>query len=202
MTDIISLYTGVDNYLWGDMSHVKTNFAKKLEDLYLHVLEFLIKAACYFELSTTKRLVRNIPKLDDWDSQLRRIRAIDEGCQRLAATCAFEDHRQGLSNLADILEQQRTYIQELAQSLKNQFNDNLAVTKWVSDIDVEGDHSLVRQKLGSQYADSGQWLQPRYQRWMELAEKPTFWLCGSGEYQLNYQMSQTLITFYSWNGQE
>jgi hypothetical protein len=146
------------------------------------VLDFLAKAACYFDLNTVQRLIRNVPRLDDWASQLRRIKEIDEVCQRLAARSAFEDQREGAKTLANILEQQRTSIQELAQILKVQFDNNTKVVKWISKIEVESDHSLIRQKLGTNYAESGQWLRPRYQSWMDPSSKPTFWLCGSCEY--------------------
>jgi hypothetical protein len=182
ITDLISLYSDVEReYLRKDESAVEKNFARKLEALYVHVLEFLVKAACYFDLNTAQRLVRNLPKLDDWDFLIRKIRESNEVCQRLANASAMEDQRIGTKTLVDIMERQRTSIQDLVDSLKRQSDENTNVINWVSTIAVQSDHSIVRQKLGAHYADSGQWLRPEYESWKENSEKPTFWLCGSGE---------------------
>jgi hypothetical protein len=99
----------------------------------------------------------------------------------LANASAVEDQRNRTKTLLHILGQQRSSIQDLANSLKRESDKNSTIISWVSAIEVQSDHSIVRQKLGSHYADSGQWLRPQYESWKANAAKPTFWICGSGE---------------------
>ncbi len=54
------------------------------------------------------------------------------------------------------------------------------IISWVSKVDIEDDHNLVRRTLGSLYTGSGQWLRPRFDEWLASSEKQVFWLAGSG----------------------
>jgi hypothetical protein len=104
ITDIITVYSEVEEkYLHISESTAGNTFTQKMADLYFHVLQFLFKATCYFDLSTSQRVIRNMPKLDDWESDLHNIIDLDETCRRLAAALAQEDQRKGTKTLADVL---------------------------------------------------------------------------------------------------
>jgi hypothetical protein len=108
VTDIIALYSEVEEaYLRVAESTTRNAFAEKVATLYFHVLEFLFKATCYFDLTTPQRLIRNMPKLDDWDSDLKQISDLDESCRRL------EDQRKGSKILVDVLERLQASRQKL-----------------------------------------------------------------------------------------
>jgi hypothetical protein len=105
VTDIITLYSEIEEeYLHVAESPTKNTFAEKVASLYFRVLEFLFKATCYFDLTATQRVMRNVPKLDDWNSDLNTIRDLDESCRRLAAALTFEDQKKGSKTLAGVLE--------------------------------------------------------------------------------------------------
>jgi hypothetical protein len=114
VTDIIALYSEVEEaYPRVAESTTRNAFAEKVATLYFHVLEFLFKATCYFDLTTPQRVIRNVPKLDDWDSDLKQISDLDESCRRLAAALALEDQRKGSKNLVDVLERLQASRQKL-----------------------------------------------------------------------------------------
>jgi hypothetical protein len=101
-------------------------------------------------------------------------------CRKFADTIDSEYQRTGIKTMKELLEEQTKTINELLKAFNNQFDENSKIISWVSNADIESDHRRTREKLGSQYQNSGQWLQPLYSRWTESAGKPTFWLYGSG----------------------
>jgi hypothetical protein len=181
ITDFIDLYEGVEKeYLKRDESTLIIKFKQKLEDLYLEILDFLASAACHFDQNTVKRMLRNIPKIDDWEGRLRTLADLDTGCRKFATKIDSEYHRSGMKTMKDLLDEQTNTTDELLRVFRLQFNENKNIILWVSEDDVDSDHGWVREKLGSQYQNSGQWLRSWYSRWTESADKPTFWLYGSG----------------------
>ncbi len=184
ITDIIDLYAGVEKeYLKQDESPRVEKFKEKLENLYFEILDFLASAACHFDRNTLERMARNIPKIDGWEDRLQRIRELDTGstgCREFAYAIDSQYQREGMKTLKELLNEQSRTTNELLKAFNNQFDKNSRIISWVSNIDAESDHQRVRGKLGSQYQNSGQWLQSRYSGWMESADKPTFWLYGSG----------------------
>jgi len=174
ITDLIDLYAGVEGeYLGQDESTLQTKFAEKLEIFYLEILEYLARAACHFDRDTVQRMLRNIPKIDDWDGQVQKITSSDEACRKIA-------NRLDSKKMKILLEEQVRKTNELRQEFSRRFNRDQEVISWVSPVVVESDHDQVRQKLGSHYQNSGQWLRPKYDKWLASPDKPTFWLCGSG----------------------
>lgn len=184
ITDIIDLYAGVEKeYLKLDESPRVKKFKEKLENLYFEMLDFLASAACHFDRNTLERMARSIPKIDGWEDRLQRVRELDTGstgCRKFADAIDSEYQREGMKTMKELLDEQTKTTNELLKSFNNQFDENSKIISWVSNVDVERDHQRVREKLGSQYQNSGQWLQPWYSRWTESADTPTFWLYGSG----------------------
>ena len=181
ITDFIDLYAVVEKeYLKRDESTLIKKFKQKLENLYFEILDFLASAACHFDHNTLTRMLRNIPKIDDWEGRLRRVRELDTGCRKFATTIDSEYQRIGMKTMKDLLVEQTDTTNELLRAFRLQFNENTKIISWVSNVNAESDHDRVRKKLGSQYQNSGQWLRSWYSRWTESADKPTFWLYGSG----------------------
>jgi hypothetical protein len=182
ITDLIDLYAGVeDEYLGRDeFSPLQTKFAEKLEILYFEILEYLAKAACHFDRDTVQRMLRNIPKIDDWDGQVQKIMSSDEACRRFANKFDSQDQRMGTKTIKILLEEQGRKTTELLQEFGRRYDQNAEVISWVSPVEARNGHDQVREKLGSHYQNSGQWLRPKYEKWIASPDKPTFWLCGSG----------------------
>lgn len=181
VADLVALYSDVENiYLRQNDSVLTKKFSKKLEFLYFEILDFLARAACSFDLSTIKRLAANVLKREDWDGKLKSIKEADEDCRAFANAYHQQEQRTGILTITDLIRRQEDSTRELLQKFNLQFGENEKIISWVSKIDVESAHGQVREKLGSQYQNTGQWLRPRYRAWMKSSDKPTFWICGSG----------------------
>lgn len=72
--DVVGLYSGMrsDAIVQGDTNFTK-KLAKKLENLYFEILDFLTRAACYFNGSTMKRFATAISKREDWGEKIMAI---------------------------------------------------------------------------------------------------------------------------------
>ncbi|KAF7941076.1 hypothetical protein EAE99_000713 [Botrytis elliptica] len=84
LSDIIARYTEVESvYLntavAGDLD---IQLELRVIKLYACILKFQATAACYLSYSTLKRLMRNLPKLDDWTKLLTEVTSEDENCYR------------------------------------------------------------------------------------------------------------------------
>lgn len=179
---MIGLYAEVeDEYLIKGETPATRLLAAKIENLYRHILEFLALAICQFGRSTIHRILRNIPKIDDWDGQTDNIQKSDRTCQRHIDILISNTQRLGLRAMSDVLAEHNRSIQTLLQSLHSQLDKNQKIISWVSSVAVENDQKLVRDKLGSQYWNSSRWLVDEYANWMTMRNEVTFWLCGSGE---------------------
>jgi hypothetical protein len=183
VADILNRYAGVDvDWLPMHESSVDCRFSKALNNLHLHIMEFLVKAVCYLALDTAQRSLRNLTQHDGWQIQLQLIKDNDEACQKLALSLAIEDQRKHLQTLVEYHQKNDRLLQDTMQALECLLDQNQKVSSWVTTIDVESDHDLVRQKLGEHYADSGTWLRPTFEAWRDSSTDPTFWLRGSGMY--------------------
>ena len=185
VADLVDLYAEVENgYLSQIESRLTKKFSEKLEHLYFEILDFLARAAYFFDLSTTKRLTVEVLKREDWDGKLKSIKLADEDCRNFANAVYQQEHRDGLMTISNLIRQQEASIQELLQNLKVQWSKNEEIISWVSGIKVESAHGQIRSKLGSRYQNTGQWLRSRYRAWRESSEPPTFWICGSGKWDV------------------
>jgi hypothetical protein len=181
ITDIIDLYTSIENvYLKPDESEFMKNFIGKLEKLYFNILYFLAKAARYFDLNTAQRMTRNTLKIDGWDTRLQEIKSLDEKCRKFASASHSQEQRTGMKTIKELVQQQLLATEGLLQAFKLQSDQSRKIILWVSNVDVESDHDRVREKLGSQYRNTGEWLRSRYIEWIASTDKPNLWLCGSG----------------------
>jgi hypothetical protein len=181
ITDLVDLYKAVENIsLRQDESRFMKKFTEKLENLYFEILHFLAKAARYFDLDTAQRLARNIPKIDDWDNELNKIKSSDEACQKFVNEFHWQEQRTDMKVITNLMQQQACATKKLLKEFSLQSDQSREIILWVSNVDVESDHSRVRRTLGAHYQNSGQWLRSRYRSWIASTGKPTFWLCGSG----------------------
>jgi hypothetical protein len=124
--------------------------------------------------------MRNIPKIDDWGSQLQTIRSSDKACRKFTQRFDSKDQRIGMTSIEDLVKEHANTTKNLLQAFNHRFDQSKEIILWVSKADVESDHNRVREKLGYYYRDSGQWLRSRYHAWIASTDKSTFWLCGSG----------------------
>ncbi|KAF7868766.1 uncharacterized protein EAF02_009502 [Botrytis sinoallii] len=88
LSDIIARYTEVESvYLNTAVAgDVDIQLELRVIKLYACILKFQATAACYLSYSTLKRLMRNLPKLDDWSKLLTEVTSEDENCYRWVPT--------------------------------------------------------------------------------------------------------------------
>lgn len=178
VSKLISVYAGIENdCLHRDKIQTKDNFTKNVRNLYFHILEFLIKAVCHFSLNTSDRLVRNVLVVDKWQCLLQRIERANDICGQSIAFSLAKDQM----TILQLVQWQEERLQILTRVIENKAIEHEKIVNWISDIDVASDHAQARQKLGANYAMSGQWLRPRYQEWLGHSDQPAFWKCGARE---------------------
>lgn len=95
-------------------------FTERLENLYFEILHFLAKAARYFDLDTAQRLARNIPKIDDWDSELNKIKSSNEACRDFVREMHWQEQRTGMEVITNLMLQQACATQKLLEEFSLQ----------------------------------------------------------------------------------
>ena len=77
------------------------------------------------------------------------------------------------------MEEQKSRLSELIEKKYENENNGLKLIRIISDVLVEQDHEDVRNRLGSQYWSSGQWLlqSPQYLHWT-TEPSTVLWLRG------------------------
>ena len=188
---VIARYSEVEMiYLRESDVTLKNDFEKCLIELYTSILIYQISTACHCKRSTFTRFLRALPKMDDWDAMLRNVRVKDAACKAFTQIFDSRERRLTDTKLQNILSQQDEKMETALKMLRNgakdrEWEENLKILRWISEYIPGRDHHsiLVDNKLGTDYAGSGQWLfdHPKYVEWAasEDTESSSFWLCGS-----------------------
>jgi hypothetical protein len=169
IAELTRLYTAVENTYIPKWDSMPTDLERAMINLYAKILEFQIKAAKYYGMSTLERTARNTVKRDNWDNLHKQIDELDGICKEQMRIADAES----IHAIYDIVE-------KVEKQLTDQEKKKEEVLSWVSNIQVENDHQTVRnKKLGSRYWDSGQWLleHDEYKKW-KVARSEVFWLQG------------------------
>ena len=168
---------------------LEREFEIGLVDLYAEILKYQISAACHCERSTFQRLLRALPKLDDWQGMIQNIKMKDAACQDM--TRIFDSQDQKLVNfkLQSLAEKNEEMMKAFLDVLRNVSEErkqqNNRIPRWVCSHVAGRDHQniLSKGKLGVEYANSGQWLlnHPRFLKWAspERDKPPVLWICGA-----------------------
>ena len=176
----------VDRYLWmetiylGDQDRSRhEDFEKHLVDLYAAILKYQVAAACHCKRSTFSRFLRALPKVDDWAAMLQYIDKKDRACKDLASVFDTLDLRKQDERLVIIQSTMQGNEREATRAA------NARILSWICDYIPGRDHQdvMVHKKMGTQYADSGQWLFDHHEfkewRFRDNDEMSTLWVCGA-----------------------
>lgn len=185
ITDLVARYRIVDEHLTQRASPRRSDpdseveYRKILVKLYTKVLEFQAKAACYLNHGTWVRFIYNIRKVDDWRTLLSTIVRIDTECRAYTSLRFALNQESYLQVMIESLDKQKR-LTNLNANQKIQQDAALMVARLISDIPVVQDHEDVRNRLGSQYWDSGQWLfkTQQYFDWTTCDSSSILWLQG------------------------
>ena len=164
ITDLVARYRIVDQRL--DLHALPNTPDQEFEGgyrklrikLYSKVLEFQAKAACYLDYGTFLRFVRNVPKIDDWAVLETSIFQIELECRNYTSLKLALRQQSSLQTLTNSLDEQKNLLKELIAKQEDVENAVMMVARSISDVSVEQDHEDIRNRLGSQYWSSGQWL--------------------------------------------
>ncbi len=139
-----------------------------LVDLYAKILEYQAVAGCFFSKRTLARYGRAVPKFDDFIGILKEVEDLDNDCTKLIKYLKLES----------ILDK----AEEMLAKLQSQSNMNEKAIQWLSGVNYGVDHDRARQKLGSTYTKTGQWLLQgtSYLNWKYdgCLSPSAFWLRG------------------------
>ncbi len=128
--------------------------------------------------------------MDDWDAMLRNVQVKDAACKTFMQISDSRERRLIDKKVQIILSKQDEKMETALKMLRavvkdSKLQENLKILHWISKY-IPGRHHhsiLVEGKLGTDYADSGQWLfdHLKYFEWAQPEDtKPSsFWLCGS-----------------------
>lgn len=182
-TDVIRAQSpcgdGVD-YQFHELSNpLNQKFAESVTRLYKKVLEFQISAALYLGRGTLSRILRNIPKLDGWETMLNVITRLDLDCGRYLSLVQSRNANVGVRNVMLALRDEGRRLEELLKSRDQQDQKVMRLARSLSAVNVGQDHADARSRLGKKYWGSGQWLlqHPDYIAWCE-SRTQVLWLRG------------------------
>lgn len=186
VSPIVVRYTEIEvMYIQEKDTRLEKEFEKGLVDLYTEILKYQVTAACHCRSSTFHRFMRALPKLDDWKGMIEKIRAKDTFCRETTQIFDSRDQRLVNSKLQSLAERNDKMMDAFLKTLREQSQENTRIPRWICRHVAGRDHQtiLVRGKMGTEYADSGQWLikNPKFQEWTSSEENrpPSFWVCGS-----------------------
>lgn len=143
------------------------------------ILEFQARAVRQLSRPTIVRMLRNLPKFDDWSGLLLKINKLDAECMRYKSIIASERSTATEGMLMNAFSHQKRRLAKLIQRQDDKEEVVLSVTLLISDIMIGQDHEDVRSLLGAMYWDTGRWLlqHPDYVAWTE-SRSDLIWLRG------------------------
>lgn len=202
ITRILARYTAVEQLLpLSAVESLDINFEKSILDVYMNILMYQATAACHFSRSTLPRMVANITTTNDWTGMLKKLQSADANCQSFVSIKSteqllkqirlipegydrklFDDWKENQTKSDEIL---RQWIDNRLRQSEDQQEENQKTVRWISDTRVGEDHAAARERLGSSYWNSGQWLlnppgdqKSSLEDW-KLSGNGQLWLCGS-----------------------
>lgn len=171
VTSITARYSvSESDYLKGHLGN-NHEFEEMLVHLYVLLLTFYAKVACYFAHHTLTIVLRNIVKQDDWTTALNDIHRADEECKDFIAKLT------GSSLLAGQYEAEKKLGSLVVFAEDERVKD---ILQWTSLVDVGEQHLKVKEKLGAKYSNSGGWLlqSDEIESWSK-GRRRDFWLKGA-----------------------
>lgn len=169
MARITARYKTVDEDYTSGRIQQNPEFEDALISLYRNISLFYMKAACYFARSTLSRILRGTFTADAWTSARAAVDDADTQCHSFELSLG----------LSEALHKSDELLKGLDQIQSRDHIDR--VKKWLLfDVDVESQHAGIREKLGSQYRESGKWLldSPKFKTWLQ-GDKGQFWIQGA-----------------------
>ena len=133
-------------------------FTEALLRLYGSILKYEFKAVVYLNRNTLGRLVKNIPKVDDWAGMQQTISENDTECRYFAESLQSLRNTRQLRELGAALREQQATLDTLITNIKSKEGSSRDFILEISDATVEQDHEDVRNRLGEKYWGSCQWL--------------------------------------------
>ena len=189
VSSIVARYTEVEvMYILEKNSTLEKEFENCIVDLYVEILKYQVAAACHCKSSTFQRFLRALPKLDDWKGMIENIKEKDTVCREMTRVFDSQDQKlvnfklQSLAERND--EMMKTFLQTLKGVAEEQIKENTRIPGWICRHVAGRDHQsiLIQGKMGTEYADSGQWLirNPRFGDWASIGSQhhSSFWVCG------------------------
>ena len=168
---------------------LEREFEIGLVDLYAEILKYQIAAACHCKSSTFCRLLRALPKLDDWKGMIQNIKMKDMACQDMTRVFDSRDQRLVNFKLQSLAEKNEEMMEAFLDTLRimaeEQKQENTRIPRWICSHVPGRDHQniLVKGKMGTDYANSGRWLlnNTRFLEWASSeGDYPwSFWICGA-----------------------
>ena len=177
---IVDRYLRMQTIYLGDQDRSRhEDFEQQLVDLYAAILKYQVTTACHCKRSTFSRFLRALPKVDDWAAMLQYIDKKDRACKDLASVFDSLNLRKHDERLEIIQSTIQSNEREVIRAA------NAQTLSWICDYIPGRDHQdvMVHKKMGTQYADSGQWLFDHndYKEWrfQDNDELSTLWVCGA-----------------------
>ena len=156
---IVDRYLRMQTIYHGDQDRSRhEDFEQQVVDLYAAILKYQVAAACHCKRSTFSRPLRALPKADDWAAMLQYIDRKDRACKDLASVFDSLDLRKQDERLEIIQSTIHRNEREVSRAA------NARILSWICDYIPGRDHQdvMVYKKMGTQYADSSQWLFDHY----------------------------------------
>ncbi|KAJ4181013.1 hypothetical protein NW755_011305 [Fusarium falciforme] len=175
-------------------AQVASGLEKALVDLYASLLHVLARVGNFLSKGTSRRSLHAVFRPNEGTDLLSELEKFENEVMKEAAVCeskrsAESDSKtqEQLQKLQSLLKLEKRILrvdENVQKSLdKMELNELINVLKWISPIEYNLHHDLVRQARTKGTCD---WLvqQSKFYEWQSETSSRTFWLQGFGKYQV------------------
>jgi hypothetical protein len=102
---------------------------------------FLADVTCYFGRSTSKRIIGNLSKSNDWEGRRQTIQFAYQSCWRFVQRIDSQDHQTGINSIKGLVEEQNREIKKLLDDFHLRFHQSEELILRVSKVNIESVHN-------------------------------------------------------------
>lgn len=176
----------------------RNDFEEIVLDLYVAILDYQARAAQYFARSTLKRFGINTLTAQSWPDAVGKVRNHERITHAPIIALGTRLNQSGFHSVEEMLGQGIRLMKQVNHAIEAERSQKERIQNWISPINHMQDHLEVRNIIGDEYLESGQWLlddQDQFRPWIESSNDILFLqgVVGSGKTSLTSIVTQSLL---------
>lgn len=168
---------------------LRAQLEKHIVSLYQKLLLYEMKSICLYHRSSLAVVFRDLPKLDDWEAQLKEIKDAEAAVSSDSSNYNTEEIKAQLQNMAVSAVSQETSLKEILsvaqqqtawQQWARQDDKDKECLRELHDTDPRLDKKRIEDTKGGLIWDSYRWIldNAEYQQWAQDQASRLLWIKG------------------------